>query len=117
MLRTRPENLSEYKKDKLQHFLNLNHAIKTLYLFKERLFKLLKYKHRKVRQCRLLIPIFLNMIKQLKAATFEPLVKLGKTLYKWREEIARMWRFTKSNGITEGFHRKMKALPQRKGHF
>ncbi len=58
-------------------------------------------------------PEFLELIKQLKAATFEPLVKLGKTLYKWREEIARMWRFTKSNGITEGFHRKMKLIQRR----
>ncbi|MFM9225007.1 transposase, partial [Legionella pneumophila] len=51
-------------------------------------------------------------------------------------EIACMWRFSKSNGITEGFHRKMKliqrraygfrnfenyrlrvALPQQRGHF
>jgi hypothetical protein len=32
---------------------------------------------------------------------------------KWREEIARMWRFTKSNGITEGFHRKMKLIQRR----
>jgi len=27
-----------------------------------------------------------------------------------------MWRFSKSNGITEGFHRKM-DLPQIRGHF
>lgn len=43
----------------------------------------------------------------------EPLVKLGKTLYQWREAIARMWRFTKLNGITEGFHRKMKLMQRR----
>jgi len=78
ILRTRPENLSEYKKDKLQNFLKLNPAIQALYLFKERLFKLLKYKLRKARHCKLLIPIFLDMVKQLKAATFEPLVKLEK---------------------------------------
>lgn len=113
MLRTKPEYLSDYKKDKLYNFFKQHPAIQALYHFKVRLLTLLKYKHRKARHCRRLIPIFLNMIKQLKTATFEPLVKLGKTLYKWREEIARMWRFTKSNGITEGFHRKMKLIQRR----
>ncbi|WP_298624535.1 transposase, partial [uncultured Legionella sp.] len=35
------------------------------------------------------------------------------TLTTWEEEVARMWRFTKSNGITEGFHRKMKLIQRR----
>ena len=39
--------------------------------------------------------------------------KLGKTLRLWFEPIIRMWRFTKSNGITEGFHRKMKLIQRR----
>jgi transposase len=32
------------------------------------------------------------------------------TLHDWRDEIATMWRFTRNNGITEGFHTKMKLL-------
>ena len=32
---------------------------------------------------------------------------LAKTLHSWRGEIAAVWRFTKNNAITEGFHRKM----------
>jgi transposase len=44
---------------------------------------------------------------------FKHLAKLGRTLYEWREEIVRMWRFTKNNGITEGFHRKMKLIQRR----
>ncbi|HEX3682171.1 MAG TPA: transposase, partial [Bryobacteraceae bacterium] len=39
-----------------------------------------------------------------------PLVALGDTFYTWREEIATMWRFTRNNGITEGFHTKMEVL-------
>lgn len=38
---------------------------------------------------------------------------LGKTLYHWRDEVVRMWRFSKSSGITEGFHRKMKLIQRR----
>ena len=32
----------------------------------------------------------------------------AETLHSWSAEIATMWRFTKNNGITEGFHTKMK---------
>jgi hypothetical protein len=35
---------------------------------------------------------------------------LGETLHDWREEIAVMWRFTRNNGITEGFHTKVELL-------
>ena len=49
----------------------------------------------------------------MKKSPFRPLQKLAKTFHQWQEEIARMWRFTKSNGITEGFHRKMKLIQRR----
>ena len=29
------------------------------------------------------------------------------------EPVAAMWRFTRNNGITEGFHRKMKLIQRR----
>jgi transposase len=38
---------------------------------------------------------------------------LAKTLWSWREPIARMWRFTKTNGITEGLHNKMEVIRRR----
>ena len=37
-------------------------------------------------------------------------VTLGETLDGWKDEIACMWRFTKNNGITEGFHNKMETI-------
>jgi transposase len=40
-------------------------------------------------------------------------VTLAATLTSWREEIACMWRFTKNNGITGGFHHKMKLIQRR----
>nr|WP_259293212.1 transposase [Legionella bozemanae] len=75
------------------------------------------------RACRKVIPTFLDMLVELKQSAFKALASLGKTLSAWKDEVARMWRFSKSNGITEGFHRKMKliqrraALPQIRGHF
>jgi transposase len=38
------------------------------------------------------------------------MVQLGNTLYSRREEMATIWRFTRNNGITEGFHAKMEVL-------
>ncbi|WP_143145550.1 transposase, partial [Desulfovibrio litoralis] len=52
-------------------------------------------------------------IKQLKQIPFQPLKTLGKTLESWQEEVACMFRFVKNNGITEGFHRKMKLIQRR----
>ena len=48
-----------------------------------------------------------------KAADPEIFKKLGRTIRQWFEPIIRMWRFTKSNGITEAFHRKMKLIQRR----
>jgi transposase len=31
-------------------------------------------------------------------------------LESWAAEIACMWRFTRNNGITEGFHNKMETI-------
>jgi transposase len=44
---------------------------------------------------------------------FPQLAQLGRTLSSWSEEIVRMWRFTKNNGITEGFHTKMEMISRR----
>lgn len=63
--------------------------------------------------CRKRIPQFSEMIDALKNSTLKSLVALGRTLCQCRDEIARMWRFRKSNGITEGFHRKMKLIQRR----
>ena len=112
-LRTRPDKLT-YKRQRLRDdYLNQQPAVAAIYWFKQRLHELLMHKRCTAEQCRSLIPSFLEAIKQLKASGFKPLRTLGKTLYQWREEIVRMWRFTKSNGITEGFHRKMKLIQRR----
>ena len=39
--------------------------------------------------------------------------KIGVTIRKWLSPIIRMWRYSKNNGITEGFHRKMKLIQRR----
>ncbi len=75
--------------------------------------QLIKIKSQTRKQCKPLIRRFVTYIEQLKSSNFEPLVKLGKTLENWAKEVVRMWRFTKNNGITEGFHNKMEMLKRR----
>ena len=59
------------------------------------------------------IPEFLEMIHQLKTSPMASLSTLGSTVESWSEEIVRMWRFTKTNSITEGLHNKMEMITRR----
>ena len=57
-----------------------------------------------------MLPGFLELIEQLNAS---PLKRLARTLSSWLEPIVAMWRFSRSNGITEGFHTKMEMMTRR----
>ena len=67
-------------------------------------------KHRTQKQCARLAPRLIRFIEHFKSAGSPPLVQLGLTLESWSSEIACMWRFTRNNGITEGFHNKMETI-------
>jgi transposase len=113
IMRKKPTNLTEKERHKLQTYLAENPAIQALYDFKQKLHNLFLIKQQTRKQCRRHIPILLKYIRMLKESGFEFMRTLGKTLERWQEEIATMWRFTKNNGITEGFHRKMKLIQRR----
>ncbi len=113
LLRTRPDNLSEEKRAKRDAFLIQNQAINAIYQFQQQLHTLLMKRALTQQACRKVIPTFLDMLTELKQSAFKALASLGKTLGAWKDEVARMWRFSKSNGITEGFHRKMKLIQRR----
>ena len=113
ILRMRQDRLSNKQIRQRDQYFKQHPAIEAIYQFKQKLHRLLLYKTRTKQQCKGLIKQLLSRIKQLKQSPLEQLVTLAKTLYCWREEIVRMWRFTKSNGITEGFHRKMKLIQRR----
>ena len=53
------------------------------------------------------------MINELKYCKLESMVTLGETLESWSTEIVRMWRFARTNSITEGFHTKMEMISRR----
>jgi transposase len=113
LLRMHCTNMTELQKKRFDVYLDKHPAIKAIYEFKEKLTSCLLAKTQTKKQCRGLAPIFLEAIAQLKESGLEMLATLGRTLDKWKEEIARMWRFSKTNGITEGFHRKMKLIQRR----
>ncbi|MFH1262786.1 MAG: ISL3 family transposase [Pseudomonadota bacterium] len=113
LMRRHEENLSEGQKITLREYLKAQGVLEAIYDFKQELCRLLRIKHQTQWECQKWIPKLLEMIEQLKAAPIEALSSLGKTLHNWREEIVRMWRFTKTNSITEGFHTKMEMISRR----
>jgi transposase len=110
LMRRHASRLSETQRLRLNGYLAQHPALATVYRFKQRLCHVLLYKHRTARQCRKLAPRLLRSIYQLRHCGLAPLETLGDTLLSWSEEIARMWRFTRNNAITEGFHTKMEVL-------
>jgi transposase len=113
LLRSAPERMEPDQLRRLQDLLEQYPALAPLHQRMHALRALLNIKNQTKRRCRPLISKLLDSIDQLKASGFPQLLTLAQTLASWREEIACMWRFTKNNGITEGFHRKMKLIQRR----
>jgi transposase len=110
LMRRHRHNLQPAQSEKLAAYLAAHPALELIYRFKQRLCYLLLKKHRTRKQCQALIPRLLRAIYELRQAGLAPLVALGQTLASWSQEIVAMWRFTRNNGITEGFHTKMELL-------
>ena len=113
VLRKNPSKLSDAQKRRLRELFEFYPVFKPLYEQMHRLRDLLNQKHKRKRECRPLARQLLDFIDRLSGSGLEPLVTLANTLRSWAEPIACMWRFTKNNGITEGFHRKMKLIQRR----
>ena len=113
LLRTRGDRLTLDQRCALKEVFRQQPALQPIYELKEQLCALLCIKNQTAKQCRRLIPQLLGFIQTLRASGFALARTLARTLTDWSEEIARMWRFTRNNGITEGFHRKMKLIQRR----
>lgn len=110
LLRRHRHHLAPEQLTRLEQYFEKFPVMRQIYRFKQRLCYLLLKKHRTRKQCLPLVQRFLKAIHQLRQAGLAPLVQLGETLHAWSQEIATMWRFTRNNGITEGFHTKMEVL-------
>lgn len=110
LMRRHRHNLKPEQKIKLEAYFDRFPALREIYRFKQRLCYLLLKKHRTRKQCGHLANRFLRALQDLRHSGLAQLVQLGLTLTSWAAEIATMWRFTRNNGITEGFHTKMEVL-------
>jgi len=113
LLRRRAHRLDPLQRQHLERLFALHPALLGVYNLKERLFSLLCRKNQSPTQCRDHARELLSLIDTLRTSGLEAAGALAKTLSEWTEEIARMWRFTRNNAITEGFHRKMKLIQRR----
>ena len=110
LMRRHRHRLKPEQRPRLAAYLAEHPALEVIYRFKQRLCYLLLKKHKTRRQCERLAHRLLRAIEDLKASGLAQLAQLGNTLESWSPEIARMWRYTKNNGITEGFHNKMETI-------
>jgi transposase len=113
VLRMRSDRMDPSQKQRLQKLLAEHPALAGIYEIKEKLCALLRLKTQSKGACRKHASSLLALIETLRQSDLEHACTLAKSLSEWTEEIVRMWRFTKNNGITEGFHRKMKLIQRR----
>lgn len=100
-------------KERLIKYLESKPALKVIYEFKQELMRLILSRVSNRKQAVPLAEKYLAMVKQLQDSKLGPLVTLGNTLLNWQKEIVRMWRFSKTNSITEGLHRRMDEVLNR----
>lgn len=110
LMRRHAWHLSDEQRDNLGRYLRDLPVLEALYEAKQRLIHFLLLKTLNVRKAKATLPDFLELIEQLQAS---PLHRLARTLTSWLEPIVAMWRFSRNNGITEGFHNKMEMMSRR----
>ena len=110
LMRRHHWNLTDDQKENLDRYLQQQPVLHALYEAKQRLMKLLLLKTLLPKQARKAVGKLLTLLAQFAQS---PARGLADTLQSWLEPIVRMWRFSKSNGITEGFHTKMEMISRR----
>jgi len=85
-------------------------VLRAMYGIKQELMRYILLKTVNEKRMARKLPKFLSLIEKLQHS---PLNALAKTLTSWLEPIVAMWRFTRNNGITEGFHNKMEMISRR----
>lgn len=110
LMRRHKWKLSDEQHANLMAYLGNYPVLRELYIAKQKLIRFVLLKTLTARRARKKLPGYLALISQLEES---PLRALAQTLRAWMEPIVAMWRFSKSNGITEGFHNKMEMISRR----
>jgi len=110
LMRRHQWNLRDEQHANLMNYLAGYPVLQQLYVAKQKLVRLMLLKTLTAKRARAKLPQLFELLDQLRDS---PLRTLAKTLTSWLEPIVAMWRFRKSNGITEGFHNKMEMISRR----
>jgi len=113
LMRRHECNLKPEQVPRVQAYFAQIPGLEPLYRFKQDLMQLLLKKRQRREEAKDLVPQLIWHMNELLNSPWAPLKTFGETLKSWLEPIARMWRFTKNNGITEGFHTKMEMISRR----
>ncbi len=114
LMRRHPDNFKdEAQKNRLDDYIGKIPGLKSIYGIWQDLLRILRMKALTKRECRQVLPELLWIINELRKTPMRHLQTLGETLHSWIEEVARMLRFSKTNGITEGLHNKMENISRR----
>ena len=110
LMRRHHWKLSAIQKERLHQYLGQEPVLHALYFAKQQLNGFLVLKTVTRKRAKQMLPKFLRLLAQFEHS---PARGLAATLRSWLEPIVAMWRFSKTNGITEGFHTKMEMLSRR----
>ncbi|MEX1666630.1 ISL3 family transposase [Zhongshania arctica] len=110
LMRRHQWNLSDEQHANLMNYLAEYPTLQALYVAKQKLIRFTLLKTLTARRAKTKLPRYLELLEQLHDS---PLRTLARTLTSWMTPIIAMWRFRKSNGITEGFHNKMEMISRR----
>lgn len=110
LMRRHQWRLSDEQHANLMAYLAEFPILQALYVAKQKLVRFMLLKTLTARRARAKLPRYVELLGQLADS---PLRALAATLRSWMQPIVAMWRFSKSNGITEGFHNKMEMISRR----
>jgi len=110
LMRRHHWNLTPEQQQNLSQYLEKFPILQALYQAKQKLNSFLLLKKVPAKKAKKYIPEFLQLLDQFEES---PAKIIAQTIRSWLEPIIRMWRFSKSNGITEGFHTKMEMISRR----
>ena len=110
LMRRHSWNMKPEQRSRLDAYLAGHPALQAAYWMRHHIMKALLRTNQRPRGALRLGRHFLSLMKKLDGT---PLEGLAITLRSWFDEIVGMWRFSRTNGITEGFHTKMEMISRR----
>lgn len=113
LMRQHRERMKPESREKLESYLDEVPGLRAIDEVQQQTLRLVRLKRLPKEHMKPLITEFLHTIQQLKFSGFSPLETLAKSLESWKKEILRMWRFTRTNAVTEGFHTVMEMISRR----